>query len=72
MSTRKPLGVAVAEARRLIDAAAAAGAAARLRPGHVFGGAHQTARRAVDDGLIGRPIGGTAFFMCPGHERWHP
>ena len=19
-----------------------------------------------------RPIGGTAFFMCPGHERWHP
>ena len=26
----------------------------------------------VDDGLIGRPIGGTAFFMCPGHERWHP
>ena len=22
--------------------------------------------------LIGRPIGGTAFFMCPGHERWHP
>ena len=22
--------------------------------------------------MIGRPIGGTAFFMCPGHERWHP
>src|SRR5580704_11108055 len=19
-----------------------------------------------------RPVGGTAFFMCPGHERWHP
>jgi predicted dehydrogenase len=26
----------------------------------------------IDEGLIGRPIGGTAFFMCPGHERWHP
>ena len=22
--------------------------------------------------MIGRPIGGTAYFMCPGHERWHP
>jgi predicted dehydrogenase len=26
----------------------------------------------IDAGDIGRPIGGTAFFMCPGHERWHP
>src|SRR3984957_11555251 len=32
----------------------------------------QTARQCVDNGLIGRPVGGTAFFMCPGHERWHP
>ena len=41
-------------------------------PDTFLGGAHQTARRAVDEGLIGRPIGGSAFFMCPGHERWHP
>ncbi len=20
----------------------------------------------------GQPVGGTAYFMCPGHERWHP
>ena len=26
----------------------------------------------IDEGAIGRPIGGTAFFMCPGHELWHP
>ena len=33
-----------------------------------------TRRRArlIDDGAIGRPVAGTAFFMCPGHERWHP
>src|SRR3984885_12984428 len=37
-----------------------------------LGGAHQTARKLIDEGLIGMPIGGTAFFMCPGHERWHP
>jgi predicted dehydrogenase len=26
----------------------------------------------IDADRIGRPLGGTAFFMCPGHERWHP
>jgi len=62
--SEKPLGVNVAEARRLVEAAA--GKALRL------GGAHQTARQCIDQGMIGRPIGGTAFFMCPGHERWHP
>ena len=41
-------------------------------PDTFLGGSHQTARQCVDDGLIGRPVGGTAFFMCPGHERWHP
>jgi predicted dehydrogenase len=70
--SEKPLGVTVAEARRLIDAAAAKGLRLGCAPDTFLGGAHQTARRAVDEGLIGRPIGGTAFFMCPGHERWHP
>ena len=41
-------------------------------PDTFLGGAHQTARRCIDEGLIGRPIGGAAVFMCPGHERWHP
>ena len=70
--SEKPLGVTVAEARRLVEAAAAKGVRLGSAPDTFLGGAHQTARRAVDDGLIGRPIGGSAFFMCPGHERWHP
>jgi len=70
--SEKPLGVAVAEARRLIEAAQAKGLRLGCAPDTFLGGAHQTARRAVDEGLIGRPIGGAAFFMCPGHERWHP
>ncbi|MGH2457759.1 MAG: Gfo/Idh/MocA family protein, partial [Chloroflexota bacterium] len=32
----------------------------------------QTCRKLVDEGAIGRPLAGTAFFMCPGHESWHP
>jgi predicted dehydrogenase len=70
--SEKPLGVATAEARRLIEAARAKGLRLGCAPDTFLGGAHQTARRAVDEGLIGRPIGGAAFFMCPGHERWHP
>jgi len=68
----KPLGVALAEGRRVIEAAAAKGARVGCAPDTFLGGGQQTARRCVDEGLIGRPIGGSAVFMCPGHERWHP
>ena len=70
--SEKPLGVNVAEARRLVQAAAGKSLRLGCAPDTFLGGAHQTARQCVDQGMIGRPIGGTAFFMCPGHERWHP
>jgi predicted dehydrogenase len=70
--SEKPLGVALVEARKLIEAAAATGLRVGCAPDTFLGGGQQTARQCVDDGLIGHPIGGTAFFMCPGHERWHP
>ena len=56
----------------LVQAAEAKGLRLGCAPDTFLGGAHQTARQCVDEGMIGRPIGGTAFFMCPGHERWHP
>ena len=70
--SEKPLGVTLAEARKLVDAASAKSLRLGSAPDTFLGGSHQTARQCVDDGLIGRPVGGTAFFMCPGHERWHP
>jgi predicted dehydrogenase len=70
--SEKPLGVTLAEARTLVDAARAKNLRLGSAPDTFLGGSHQTARQCVDDGLIGRPVGGTAFFMCPGHERWHP
>jgi predicted dehydrogenase len=70
--SEKPLGVTVAEARKLMEAAGTKGLRVGCAPDTFLGGAHQTARQCVDEGLIGRPIGGAAFFMCPGHERWHP
>ena len=70
--SEKPLGVSVAEARKVMDLAAAKGLRVGCAPDTFLGGGHQTARKAIDDGAIGQPVAGTAFFMCPGHERWHP
>src|SRR5258708_8327522 len=70
--SEKPLGGSVAEARKVMDLAAGKGVRVGCAPDTFLGGGHQTARKAIDDGAIGRPVAGTAFFMCPGHERWHP
>ena len=72
MHSEKPLGLNVADARRLIDAAARRGLRVGCAPDTFLGGGHQACRQLVDAGAIGRAVAGTAFFMCPGHERWHP
>ena len=68
----KPLGVSCAEAGSLLEEAAAQGLRVGCAPDTFLGGGHQTARRLLDEGAIGEAVGGTAFLMLPGHERWHP
>lgn len=68
----KPLGINFAEGRKLVDAARARGLRVGSAPDTFLGGAHQEARQVVDSGALGRVVGGTAFFACPGHEYWHP
>lgn len=68
----KPLTVSVAEARTVLDLAERRGLWVGCAPDTVLGTGIQTARRAVDDGLIGRPIAATATMAIPGHEAWHP
>ena len=70
--SEKPLGVTVAEASRLTEEAERRGLRLGCAPDTFLGGAHQAARTFLDAGRLGEPVGGTAFFMCPGHERWHP
>lgn len=70
--SEKPLGVTSLEARRLLDTAAQAGLRVGCAPDTFLGGGQQACRALLDEGAIGQAIGGTAFFMCPGHERWHP
>ena len=41
-------------------------------PDTFLGAGGQTARRLLDEGAIGRVIGGTAYVMSHGMEHWHP
>ncbi|GAB3564513.1 Gfo/Idh/MocA family protein [Spelaeicoccus albus] len=68
----KPLAATTDEARKVLDAAADAGIHIGSAPDTVLGTGVQTARRAIDDGLLGRPVAATATMVTPGHERWHP
>src|SRR5262249_11335449 len=64
----KPLGVRFVDGKRLLERAREKGLRVGCAPDTFLGGAHQTCRKLIDSGVIGAPIGGTAFFMCPGHE----
>lgn len=41
-------------------------------PDTFLGASHQQARKAIDDGAIGKIVSGTCHFMGPGMEMWHP
>jgi predicted dehydrogenase len=68
----KPLATSTAEARKVVEAAAAANVRIGCAPDTVLGTGIQTARKAVDDGNIGTPISAIAILGTPGPERWHP
>jgi predicted dehydrogenase len=68
----KPLASTGAQAREILADAAKAGVIVGCAPDTVLGTGVQTARKALDDGLIGAPISATATMAVPGHERWHP
>ncbi len=70
--TEKPFTVTRAEAHQLMEVAAAKGLRVGSAPDTFLGGAHQTARKLIDEGTIGTPVAATAFMMGHGHESWHP
>ena len=67
----KPLAADLTAAQSLVQQAATAGIALGCAPDTVLGTGVQTARAAVDAGLIGRPLSAVAVMATPGHERWH-
>ena len=70
--SEKPLTLSLADARTLQKLAGKKKLAVAAAPDTFLGGAHQQARKAIDDGLIGKVASGTAHIMGPGMEQWHP
>lgn len=68
----KPLATTFDDAQQIMTDAEAAGVAVGSAPDTVLGTGIQTARAAVESGLIGAPTGATATWVSPGHEHWHP
>lgn len=68
----KPLAATREEAESVLAAAGAGGLRVGCAPDTVLGTGTQTARKAVDDGLIGTPVAATAFMASAGPEPWHP
>ena len=70
--TEKPLALDRAAGRKLLERAKENGLRVAGAPDTVLGAGLQTARRAIDAGLIGEPAAALALFQSPGPERWHP
>ncbi|WP_022872991.1 Gfo/Idh/MocA family protein [Nesterenkonia alba] len=68
----KPLAANTAEGHQMLTAAQEAGLVVGCAPDTFLGTGVQTARHALDDGVIGTPVSATATMVTPGHERWHP
>lgn len=68
----KPLALNTHQGREILAAASAAGVLIGCAPDTLLGTGFQTARQAIDENVIGRPVAATATMVTPGHERWHP
>jgi predicted dehydrogenase len=72
--TEKAMATSFTDATGLVDATRGARVRLGVAPGTFLGGGLQTARAAIDDGLIGTPIAATAIFLSAGPDEyvWDP
>lgn len=70
--SEKPLAQKRREAREMIGLAREKNLRVGCAPDTFLGAGLQTCRALIDEGAIGEPVGGAAFMMGPGVERWHP
>ncbi len=70
--SEKPFVLTLEEGEALRSLAAEKGLRVGSAPDTFLGGAHQLARAAIDENLVGDIIGGTCHVMSRGMEAWHP
>jgi predicted dehydrogenase len=68
----KPLAVTREDGQKILALAKEKGVRVGGAPDTFLGAGIQTCRKLIDDGVIGVPVGATAFMLCHGHESWHP
>lgn len=70
--SEKPLGLDREGAAELLREAEAAGLRIGSAPDTLLGPGFQTARRAIEDGVIGHPLFAQTVFQTQGPDMWHP
>jgi predicted dehydrogenase len=70
--SEKPLTLSLKEGLELQKIASKNKLKAGCAPDTYLGGAHQLARKLIDDGQVGTITSGTAHVMNHGMEHWHP
>jgi len=70
--SEKPLAATRADGARIMAKAKEKKLLVGGAPDTFLGAGIQTCSRLIREGAIGKPLGGTANMLCPGHESWHP
>ena len=70
--SEKPLTTRFNDGVELVELARSRDVRIGCAPDTFLGSAHQEARAVVDEGLIGKPVGGALFLGGRGCEAWHP
>ncbi|HEX2852272.1 MAG TPA: Gfo/Idh/MocA family oxidoreductase [Opitutaceae bacterium] len=68
----KPFALNSHDGAKVLALARERGLLVGCAPDTFLGGGFQTARKALDDGLIGRPVAAFGFMLGHGPESWHP
>ncbi|HCS74019.1 MAG TPA: oxidoreductase [Clostridiales bacterium] len=72
--SEKPLAISREEGKKIIDTSKRLGLRVGCAPDTFMGSAIQTAKKLIEDGWIGEPIGASSIMVSPtrGNENWHP
>lgn len=70
--SEKPLTLSVDDGKAVAKLAGERNLRVGCTPDTFLGGAHQLARKTLDDGAIGKVVAGAAFVLSHGMEHWHP
>jgi len=70
--SEKPLATTLNEGKKILELARQKELRVGCAPDTFLGGAQQTCRKLIEDGILGDIVGASAFMMASGPESWHP